>query len=111
MKVFLSILVAVAAMASVHADPLVAAVQTKLTRLGYYNGQADGAWGSQTAAAVRRFQVAQELRVTGELNPATLNALGLKSAPAPRPAPEVDPGKALADIFVGGPYLNAPPEF
>ena len=27
------------------------------------------------------------------------------------PAPTNDPARALADIFVGGPYLNAPTEF
>jgi peptidoglycan hydrolase-like protein with peptidoglycan-binding domain len=99
---------------SAFADQVTAAVQSKLARLGYYGGTVDGAWGSQTAAAVRRFQVAKELRVTGELNPATLAALGIKpqepapSQPVPRP---VDPAKALTDIFVGGPYLNTPPEF
>lgn len=97
---------------SAFADQVTAAVQSKLARLGYYDGKVDGAWGSQTAAAVRRFQVAKELRVTGELNPATLNALGIKPPAPSRPAPpQVDPGKALADIFVGGPYLNTPPEF
>ncbi|MDD5198544.1 MAG: peptidoglycan-binding domain-containing protein [Terrimicrobiaceae bacterium] len=107
MKRFL-ILALVLVAGTACADDLVRAVQTKLTRLGYYDGAADGAWGSQTAAGVRRFQVAQKLRVTGELNPATLNALGIKTQPAPAP---VDPAVALADIFVGGPYLNAPPDF
>ncbi len=107
----LLILALVLLAAPAFADPLTTAVQSKLARLGYYTGGVDGEWGSQTAAAVRRYQVAQKLRVTGELNPATLNALGIKSAPAERPAPAIDPGKALADIFVGGPYLNTPPEF
>ncbi|HEY8901843.1 MAG TPA: peptidoglycan-binding domain-containing protein [Chthoniobacterales bacterium] len=110
MKALLAVLALVLISGAAYADQLTAAVQTKLGKLGYYNGPVDGSWGSQTAAAVRRFQVAQELRVTGELNPATLNALGIKSAPAPTPE-VVDPGKALADIFVGGPYLNSPPEF
>ena len=114
MKPFALLALLVVFTGSAFADQVTAAVQSKLARLGYYTGTVDGAWGSQTAAAVRRFQVAKELRVTGELNPATLNALGIKTqepAPpqsAPRP---VDPAKALADIFVGGPYLNTPPEF
>lgn len=91
-----------------HADEALKAVQTKLARMGYYDGTVDGAWGSQTAAAVRRFQLAKNLRVTGELNPETLAALDVKARPGDAPKPRA---VALADVFVGSPYLNAPPEF
>lgn len=107
MKALLAAFLALAALAVARADDTVAAVQSRLAKLGYYAGEVDGQWGSQTAAAVRRFQVAKELRVTGELNAATLNALGVKAAP---PAP-TSRAVALADIFVGGPYLTAPPAF
>ena len=107
MKALLAAFLALVALAVARADDTVAAVQSRLAKLGYYAGAVDGQWGSQTAAAVRRFQVAKELRVTGELNAATLNALGVKAAP---PAP-TSRAVALADIFVGGPYLTAPPDF
>jgi len=93
---------------SVQADELLEAVQSKLSRMGYYDGTVDGVWGSQTAAAVRRFQLAKDLRVTGELNPETLAALDIKAKPTATPKPRA---AALADLFVGGPYLTAPPEF
>jgi peptidoglycan hydrolase-like protein with peptidoglycan-binding domain len=106
-KALLAALLALVALATARADDTVAAVQTRLVKLGYYSGDVDGQWGSQTAAAVRRFQIARELRVTGELNAATLSALGIKSAPLAPNSRAV----ALADIFVGGPYLSAPPAF
>ncbi len=37
-----------------HAN--VAAVQTRLSTLGYYTSTVDGAWGSRTSAAVKKFQ-------------------------------------------------------
>ncbi len=93
-----------------RADDVVLAAQAKLARMGYYDGKADGAWGKNTSLAVQRFQQAKNLRVTGELNVATLNVLGIKP-PAEKPVKPVSRGMALADLFVGGPYLTAPPEF
>lgn len=115
-KTLLAVFLLALSFAAARADDLVLSVQSSLARQGYYSGDLDGAWGSQTSAAVRRFQIAKELRPTGELNPATLNALGIKQAPpkpqkAPKPEPQISRGKALADLFVGGPYLTAPPPF
>lgn len=109
-KKVLSVLLflAVVATFTAHADEALKAVQTKLSRMGYYDGTVDGVWGSQTAAAVRRFQLAKDLRVTGELNDETLKALDVKAKPGEAPKSRA---VALADVFVGGPYLNSPPEF
>ena len=106
MKTLLAVFLSLLALSAARADDVVLAAQTKLAQLGYYDGRPDGAWGKQTIAAVSRFQDAKKLRVTGELNIATLNALGIKT-----PAKPVSRGVALADIFVGGPYLTAPPAF
>ena len=83
MKTLTSILICLAAVLVSHAaaDDVILGVQTKLKRLGYYNGVVDGQMGSQTAAAIRRFQIAQKLKVTGELNPQTLRRLNV---PAPK---------------------------
>ena len=43
--------------------------------------RADGAFGPQTKRALKRFQRANNLRVTGRPNTATLRALGLLDAP------------------------------
>lgn len=52
-------------------------IQTKLKRWGYYNGNVDGIYGSQTLAAVKYFQRKNGLTVDGIAGPATLKAMGI----------------------------------
>ncbi len=52
-------------------------IQTKLKRWGYYNGNIDGIYGSQTLAAVKYFQRKNGLTVDGIAGPATLKAMGI----------------------------------
>ena len=52
-------------------------IQTKLKRWGYYNGNVDGIYGSQTLAAVKYFQRKNGLTVDGIAGPATLRAMGI----------------------------------
>ena len=52
-------------------------VQSRLRTLGFYRGQVDGAWGAGTQAAIERFQQGRGLQSTGQINPATAQALGL----------------------------------
>lgn len=54
-------------------------VQRRLSELGYYRGPVDGVWGGETRTAVERFQANRRLAVTGDLNEATVNAMGLDS--------------------------------
>ena len=89
---------------TLRADETVLATQKKLAQLGFYKGEADGQTGSQTSAAIRRYQIAQHLKVTGELNRQTLDQLGIKGL---TPAPDY---VAIADIFKGGPYVSSGPE-
>ena len=58
-------------------DPTVSAVQTQLTQLGYYNGPVDGVYGPTTRDAVAKYQIANNLDVTGSLSSDTLESLGL----------------------------------
>ncbi len=51
-------------------------VQEALARRGYYKGQADGVIGPQTRSAIREFQRATGLAVTGRITPELLQALG-----------------------------------
>jgi hypothetical protein len=60
---------------------LAAAVQTELTRRGYYHGAIDGLMGSGSREAIRAFQQAQGLPVTGVVDPALLKALKLPAVP------------------------------
>jgi len=52
-------------------------VQARLRALGYYAGPVDGVWGEGTRGALERFQGSRHLAVTGELNQATVTAMGL----------------------------------
>ena len=54
-------------------------IQTKLKRWGYYNGNIDGIYGSQTQEAVKYFQRKNGLTVDGIAGPATLKAMGIYS--------------------------------
>lgn len=100
------------------ADGVVLSVQRELKQLGYYDGVVDGQMGSQTAAAIRRYQVAEKLKVTGEMNAQTLRHLGISVPRAPAPVKTVPPVQkypapqyvALADMFKGGPFISVGPE-
>ena len=52
-------------------------IQEKLKRWGYYNGNVDGIFGSQTLEAVKYFQRKNGLTVDGIVGPATLKAMGI----------------------------------
>ena len=55
-------------------------IQTKLKRWGYYSGNVDGIYGSQTLSAVRWFQSKNGLSVDGIAGPKTLEAMGIYSS-------------------------------
>lgn len=55
-------------------------IQTKLKRWGYYNGNVDGIYGSQTLAAVKYFQRKNGLVVDGIAGKRTLEAMGIFSS-------------------------------
>jgi len=59
------------------ADTTVQAVQIQLSQLGYYTGPVDGIFGPATRDAVAKYQIANQLTVTGSLSPDTLQSLGL----------------------------------
>lgn len=52
-------------------------IQEKLKRWGYYNGNIDGIYGSQTTAAVKSFQRKNGLKVDGIAGTNTLKAMGI----------------------------------
>ena len=52
-------------------------IQTKLKRWGYYNGNIDGIYGSETLAAVKYFQRKNGLTVDGIAGKKTLEAMGI----------------------------------
>ena len=56
---------------------LVRSVQQALNDQGYSTGAVDGVMGPHTQAALRKFQSAKGLQATGQLDPATIAALGM----------------------------------
>jgi peptidoglycan hydrolase-like protein with peptidoglycan-binding domain len=82
-------------------------IQQALASKGYFQGEPTGAWGPDSADALKRFQVDQNLMPDGKVNSLSLIALGLgpkhltaksDSVPPPqpiaRPAPTVPPPSA-----------------
>jgi hypothetical protein len=61
-----------------QADPTVSAVQSRLAKLGYYNGVVDGLFGPDTRAALTRYQIDHRLSVTASLTKDTLQSLGIQ---------------------------------
>ena len=57
---------------------LAASVQEELVQKGYNPGAVDGVIGPQTRNAIGQFQSDHRLPVTGDLNPATISAMGLR---------------------------------
>ena len=55
-------------------------IQTKLKRWGYYSGNIDGIYGTQTVNAVKYFQRKNGLTVDGIAGPATLRAMGIMTS-------------------------------
>lgn len=52
-------------------------VQARLRELGFYRGDIDGVWGPSTQAATETFQQGRGLQANGQLNPVTMQAMGL----------------------------------
>lgn len=55
-------------------------IQTKLKRWGYYSGNVDGIYGTQTVNAVKYFQRKNGLTADGIAGPATLKAMGIMTS-------------------------------
>lgn len=53
------------------------AVQTALSKQGFYKGKVDGMVGKMTTNAVKAFQKKKGLKVDGLIGPKTLKALGV----------------------------------
>jgi len=73
-------------------------IQQALATKGYLHGEPNGAWGADSADALKRFQADQNLMPDGKINSLSLIALGLgpkrltaKSDPAPQAGAPVTP--------------------
>lgn len=82
-----------------QADPTIARAQESLKEQGFYYGEVTGTKDADTTAAIRRFQIRNGLKVTGDLNAETSKVLGIGSSRSPArstpprstPRPEPEP--------------------
>jgi peptidoglycan hydrolase-like protein with peptidoglycan-binding domain len=82
MKRFLLSLLAISlcGVGSLWADENVQAAQRRLKDAGFYFGDTSGVYDSETAAAVTRYQIRHGLAISGRLDAATAEALGVSAA-------------------------------
>jgi peptidoglycan hydrolase-like protein with peptidoglycan-binding domain len=69
----------------------VTATQQALRDKGYDPGPIDGVWGPKTAKAVRDYQKAEGLTVTGRMDTATADRLGVKTSMSQTASPASPP--------------------
>jgi hypothetical protein len=62
-------------------------IQSALARGGYYQGDTNGKWDSNTVGALEKFQSANNLNPSGKLDAGSLQKLGLGSSTAGLNAP------------------------
>jgi peptidoglycan hydrolase-like protein with peptidoglycan-binding domain len=90
---FALLLLLVTGTVTLRADEITETVQRTLKEEGFYYGQINGEKTEDTQAAVRRYQIRNGLRVTGEINTETLHSLGIgsdavRAAPQPSTTPD-----------------------
>src|SRR6187551_3843209 len=75
-----------------RADEMTSSAQRILKDGGFYYGEVTGQKDTDTTAAVRRYQIRNGLKITGELDAETVKSLGVQGgAPAPATAPTAAP--------------------
>jgi peptidoglycan hydrolase-like protein with peptidoglycan-binding domain len=92
-----------------QADEAVRSAQTALKSAGYYTGEATGELTSDTKAALRRYQIRNQLEPAGELTPETVAALNQEGAPETNPTPTVVPPPPSAVTPAVAPTPYSPP--
>lgn len=86
----------------------VAALQQRLTQLGFNPQGVDGVFGPDTLAAVKAFQASQGITVDGIVGPQTWGRLGINvagSSPSAPPASSPPPGNFQQAIVAGAQNL------
>ncbi|MGZ9130692.1 MAG: peptidoglycan-binding domain-containing protein, partial [Candidatus Binatia bacterium] len=81
------LMISLCGVASAFADETVRAVQTRLKDGGFYFGEADGVYNSETAAAVSRYQIRHGLQITGQIDAGTAKSLGVTTTASTAPSP------------------------
>lgn len=93
-------LIFLAVWSTAWADRAVESAQQKLKEGGFYYGEINGTKDAETTASIRRYQIRNGLKITGDLDDETLRSLGVTSkptAPAPAARPSQTPGPPPPD--------------
>jgi len=86
MKIKIAALIFIGSTMLMRADQLVETVQQALKDQGFYYGEVTGEMNVNLTAAIRRYQIRNGLQVSGQVNTATLQSLGIDSSASTRPA-------------------------
>lgn len=84
------IVTGICGVSALFADETARAVQTRLKADGFYFGDVNGTYDSETAAAVSRYQIRNGLPITGQLDAETTKALGVAATASTAPALRAD---------------------
>ena len=115
MKKAMLLLLGISFAGSLWADDLTRAVQQRLKDGGFFYGEVNGLPGDETTAAIRRYQIRNGLKVTGQLNDETLRSLQLSPEggnehPSPRrePPPQQEEGPSSGQDSDDDDYRQPP---
>lgn len=107
-KILLFSAISILACGLAVADDQVRSAQESLKAQGFYVGPVDGEMNTATGKAIRRFQIRNGIDATGELDPATVNALK-QTAAATAPSAPAPEASAPEPITPPTPEAPAPP--
>ncbi len=108
MKATITLIMAVCVAGLARADETTQSVQQALKNQGVYYGKVTGDKNSETAAAIRRYQIRTGLQVTGEINPETLQSLNVSAKPNPPSSSQSASKPAIAQSSPAPLDQNAP---
>ena len=111
----LCLVVTLCTVSLVRADEAVRSLQQILKDRGFYYGAVTGDKSSETTAAIRRYQIRNGLKVTGEINEETLrsvnsNAVASASQGASKPS-TIQPNSVRPDSNAQSSQSSPPPSF
>ena len=87
-----------ALISSLRADDAVTAAQQALKSQGFYYGEITGKKDADTTAAIRRYQIRNGLKITGELNTETQRSLRISGFQEPTTVPQQQPSNEPSDL-------------
>src|SRR2546427_4515864 len=100
MRLRIAILILLASVGPLWADQAIQNVQQALKDQGFYYGEITGRKDADTTAAIRRYQIRNGLKITGELDTETQRSLRMAGAESARTTatPARSPSDETSDL-------------